>query len=138
MHFHLPGEHTVDGKHFAMEGHLVHKSEAGGLAVLGVLFESGKENPVLKELFDKLAKGEANNLGELTEPVNLAALLTTGVYRYEGSLTTPPCTEGVVWSIYAETVELSDAQINTFASRYTGNNRPVQPLYERKVYAAEH
>jgi carbonic anhydrase len=138
MHFHSPSEHTIDGRPFAMEAHLLHKNAEDGIAVLGVLLENGKENPTLKGTFDKLSKEKAKSFGGLTGPVNLAELLAVGegVYRYDGSLTTPPCTEGVKWSIYAGTVELSDAQIDTFASWYTGNSRPVQQLYERKVYMA--
>jgi carbonic anhydrase len=139
MHFHLPSEHTVDGRSFAMEAHLLHKDADGSIAVIGILFENGKTNSTLKETFDQLSKKNAQYFTGSMEPVDLTELLAVGegVYRYDGSLTTPPCTEGVKWVIYAKTVELSDIQINTFASWYTGNARPVQQLYERRVHLVE-
>ncbi|MDR3248183.1 MAG: carbonic anhydrase family protein [Treponema sp.] len=141
MHFHLPGEHTVDGKRFAMEAHLVHKNPEGAIVVIGILISGGKENPVLKETFSKLPEEITlrENSAEPAELLDLADLLPLekGLYRYEGSLTTPPCTEGVKWAVFARPVELSDSQIKAFAAVYSGNNRPVQPLYERKVYLTD-
>jgi carbonic anhydrase len=141
MHFHLPSEHKVAGSPYAMEAHLVHKDPGGKVAVLAVLLVPGQENPVLQELFTKLPRepgGEAAGLS-LDRPVNLADLFPPSreMYRYEGSLTTPPCTEGVSWGIFTRPVELSNPQIEAFRALYSGNARPVQKLYGRKVYLTE-
>jgi carbonic anhydrase len=141
MHFHLPSEHTVDGSPFGMEAHLVHRDAGGRIAVLGVLLVTGQENPALKELFAKLPRepgGEKAGLA-LDRPLNPADLFPPSpeMYRYEGSLTTPPCTEGVEWRIFAQPAELSEAQIGAFKALYSGNARPVQKLYGRKVYLIE-
>jgi carbonic anhydrase len=141
MHFHLPSEHKVDGSGSGMEAHLVHKDPGGRIAVLGILLVPGEENPALKELFTKLPQtpgGEDAGLF-LDKPLNLADLFppSQGMYRYEGSLTTPPCAEGVKWCIFTQPVELSNAQIGAFRAVYPGNARPVQKLYGRKVYLTE-
>ncbi|MDR3238426.1 MAG: carbonic anhydrase family protein [Spirochaetia bacterium] len=138
FHFHAASEHQINGKETPMEVHLVHKTAAGGLAVVGILIEAGKENAGLKELFAKMpAKEHSKN--NLDGEINLADLLTgtKEIYRYDGSLTTPPCSEGVKWSLSAQTIELSKEQINAFKGIYNGNNRPVQSLYERKIYIAK-
>ncbi|MDR1247841.1 MAG: carbonic anhydrase family protein [Treponema sp.] len=141
MHFHLPSEHTVDGSGYAMEAHLVHKDSEGKIAVLGILLVPGQENPALKELFIKLPREPAGETAGLSldRPVNPADLFPSSreLYRYDGSLTTPPCTEGVSWSIFTRPVELSNAQISAFRALYSGNARPVQKLYGRKVYLTE-
>jgi carbonic anhydrase len=141
IHFHLPGEHTVDGKSFDMEAHLVHKNAEGAVAVVGILIAQGRENPALKETFGKLPKTitSEEDLMETPESFNPEDLLPAekAMYRYDGSLTTPPCTEGVKWSVFARTIELSEAQINAFKAIYAGNSRPVQQLNDRKVYRAE-
>jgi carbonic anhydrase len=140
FHFHAPSEHLFDGSFFDMELHLVHKNAQGNLAVLGIMLSQGEHNEILGEIFENLPQeitGEGTVKPEVE--INLADLFTgnEAVYRYDGSLTTPPCTEGVKWNIVAEPVEMSIQQIDAFGALYKGNNRPVQNRYERPVYAVE-
>ncbi|GHV48388.1 carbonic anhydrase [Spirochaetia bacterium] len=136
FHFHSPGEHRIDGKTFDLEVHFVHKTQDGSIAVAGVLFNEGAENTILKELFTALER-EAPPAGhslKLESPLNPAGLFAASMYRYDGSLTTPPCTEGVKWSLSSRSQELSKAQLAAFRALYKGNNRPVQDLHGRPVY----
>jgi carbonic anhydrase len=109
--------------------------------VLGVLIVPGEENPALKEFFAKLPRepGGENAGFSLDKPVNPADLFPSSqeMCRYDGSLTTPPCTEGVKWCIFTQPAELSPLQIEAFKTVYSGNARSVQKLYGRKVYLAE-
>jgi carbonic anhydrase len=138
FHFHLPGEHTVDEKSFAMELHIVCKAAQGNIAVIAVFIVPGNENKALKEMFAKLPprqgeKIELETALDMNEFVSAAALF----YRYDGSLTTPPCTEGVKWCIADRPIEASPAQIESFKNIYSGNNRPVQNLNGRVVDTAK-
>ena len=133
FHFHTPGEHTVEGRPFDMEVHLVHRNEEGTLAVVGVFVRRGDEHPVLDALAKHLpAPGESSALEE-----NLAAseLLpeASRMFRYEGSLTTPPCSEGVQWFVLETPVEISDAGLAAFEAILGNNSRPVQPLNGREL-----
>jgi carbonic anhydrase len=130
-HFHHPSEHSVDGERLAMELHFVHRSAEGGLAVLGVFLVPGAENATLAKVWAKVPsdKGEA----ELDAPIDLLPLLpkSRAYYRYAGSLTTPPCSETVLWTVFAEPIEISEAQIAAFAVLYPMNARPVQEINRR-------
>ncbi|MGE7624065.1 carbonic anhydrase [Viridibacillus sp. NPDC096237] len=136
MHFHNPSEHQINGHHFAMEAHLVHENSKGQKAVLGILINPGKENKLLTEFWSKLPP----KVTEADIPLNNAIDLTNflpidkKVYRYSGSLTTPPCSEGIIWSVMEQPIEMSEAQIDAFSSIISNNNRPVQPLNNRKVF----
>jgi carbonic anhydrase len=136
FHFHVPSEHQMDGKNLDMELHLVHKSEDDQLAVLGVLMKAGKENKTLAELWSKLPKEESEENIQLEEEINLSALLPQDktAYHYNGSLTTPPCSEGVKWTVFAEPISVSQEQIDLFASVFPDNHRPVQPWNDRDAY----
>ena len=132
FHFHHGSEHTFDGARLPLEMHLVHRSDRGSLAVVGVLFTVGAANAALAPVWARLPAapgGTAAPSGRL----DLSALLPAGrtTWRYRGSLTTPPCTEGVAWVVLTETLTLSAAQIDAFAALYPNNRRPVQPLGER-------
>lgn len=132
FHFHAPSEHTVDGRHAAAELHLVHQDADGHLAVVGVLVEEG---PASDAVAPVLADAPAEE-GEETEPsaeVDAAGLLPDSprTFRYDGSLTTPPCTEGVKWMVMSEPVTWSGEQLAAFTGLYGGSNRPVQPLGDR-------
>ena len=135
FHFHAPGEHTVAGKSFDMEVHLVHQDENGTLAVIGVLIEQGAENAAFAPLWAHLpdAPGPAQHHENVA--INAEGLLPAArhAYRYDGSLTTPPCSEGVRWFVLTTPVELSEAQISAFNTILHGNNRPTQPLGEREL-----
>ena len=134
-HFHSPSEHTVEGKHFPMEMHLVHKSTAGDLAVIGVFLEEGEHNPAFDALWRNLPdrKGERVDLRETDSDIDALLPETRSSYRYDGSLTTPPCSEGVRWIVMTEPVQLGSDQISAFRKVFYGNNRPTQPLNERRV-----
>ncbi len=135
FHFHSPSEHTVNGRHSAMEMHLVHKSKDGGFAVVGVLIEKGeKENRAYSDMWGNLPKkaGQEKHVGK---KVNVGDLLPAGkaFYNYSGSFTTPPCTEGVKWFVMKEKVYLSGDQIKAFGKIMHGDNRPTQPLNGRTI-----
>lgn len=135
-HFHAPSEHQIDGKAFDMEIHMVNKDDAGNIAVIGLVIKAGAENAALKEAFDAIATvSAADTESELAGKINLGSLIPADskVFRYSGSLTTPPCSEGVKWSVYQNPIELSQDQIDAFKAVYNGNARPVQPLNEREV-----
>jgi carbonic anhydrase len=134
-HFHSPSEHTVGGKQFPMEMHLVHRSAGGKLAVVGVFIEEGKHNAAFDPVWSNLpnAKSVEHHLEHLKVDVNDLLPATKTTFRYDGSLTTPPCSEGVKWIIMTDPIQLSAQQIGAFRSILKGNNRPVQPLNARKV-----
>ena len=135
FHFHTPSEHTVAGELFDMEMHLVHKSEDGTLAVIGVLIEDGSENAAFNEIWAHLptAAGETKRVEHVTFNVEELLPSARDTYRYEGSLTTPPCSEGVNWFVMTAPIEMSEAQIAAFAAIIHRNNRPVQPLNGREL-----
>lgn len=127
FHFHGHSEHTIDGKQYALEGHLVHKSADGHLAVVGVMFNEGDNNPVL----DNVLGGIGRTIR--IDPQDLLPNDKKHYYHYVGSLTTPPCTEGVQWYILKKPVTASKDQIKTMRSFYENNFRPVQPMFDRKL-----
>ena len=133
FHFHAPSEHTIGGKRFAMETHFVHKSAKGDLAVVGVMHELGAANEALAPVWAALP---ANTEEKKQIPnFDLAAVLPAdrAMYRYAGSLTTPPCTEGVRWQLIQKTTTVSDAQVKAFNAIIKPNARPVQPQKARDV-----
>ena len=138
-HFHAPSEHSVNGKQFPMEMHLVHTNADGQLAVIGVLMVEGAHNAAFDPIWANLpvTKGVENHLEHVK--VDVDALLPTArtTYRYDGSLTTPPCSEGVKWFVMTTPIALSKAQIGAFTALFHGNNRPVQPLNGRPVLTDE-
>jgi len=140
FHFHAPSEHTVDGEHFPMEMHFVHQAEDGALAVVGVLIEEGAKNPSIEPLWEQLAEAPGTE-ATVRIPAEFADHVftgdATGVYYYDGSLTTPPCSEGVKWYIRRTPTQLSKAQIAAFTAEYNHNNRPVQALAKRTLHLDE-
>ena len=134
FHFHHGSEHTVGGVQFSMELHLVHRSDRGALAVVGVLLGEGAANEALAPIWARIPS-HAGSAEALPDAVDVAALLPQPrtAWRYRGSLTTPPCTEGVAWIVMSEPVTLSAAQIRAFGALYARNYRPVQPLGRRTL-----
>ena len=132
FHFHHGSEHTVGGVRLALEMHLVHRNDGGSLAVVGVLFEEGAANRALAPIWAQLPREPAASI-VARGSLDLAALLPAGrtTWRYRGSLTTPPCDEGVAWVVLTEPLTLSAAQIDAFAALHPNNCRPLQPLGER-------
>lgn len=139
VHFHRPSEETVDGKHFAMVAHLVHKNKEGALAVVAVLFEEGTPNATLAALFAHLPTTPSKQESPSGVQLDAAKLLpsTTAYYTFSGSLTTPPCTEGVTWYVLRKPATASAGQLAAFAKRYPHNARPTQPLDGREIRESE-
>ena len=134
VHFHTPSKEKIHGKRYPLVAHMVHKNDAGELAVVAVLFKQGKENAALKPVFAGLPAhtGDHHPVAGAFDP---AALLPAehAYYAYMGSLTTPPCSEGVHWQVLKQPVEVSKAQLSAFRNLYPMNARPVQPLNGRVV-----
>lgn len=135
FHFHAPSENTLNGKHFPMEAHFVHADANGNLAVVAVMFEEGGANDLLTSLWTKMP-GKAGEKNALPATHSIAALLPAkhDYYRFNGSLTTPPCSEGVWWLVLKQPAMASKAQIEQF-SKVMGhpNNRPVQARNARPI-----
>ena len=132
FHFHNPSEHRIDGKSFPLEIHVVHANPEGQLAVLGLMFDEGEENSLL----NKLNGFRPADLEPYTGPVDYNLLITSRdeYYAYNGSLTTPPCSEGVVWVVFKNPVTASREQIDRFHDAMGADtNRPVQPKNARTI-----
>ena len=134
FHFHSPSEHAVDGTQYPVEVHFVHKTEAGDIAVVGVFVKEGKTNKAWAPFVDLIASATQDPEANLTE-LDWAAMLpkTQTTYRYDGSLTTPGCAEGVKWNVMTTPITMSAEQIAAFVGAYSNNARPVQPLNGREV-----
>ncbi|MAY69919.1 MAG: carbonic anhydrase [Halomonas sp.] len=133
MHFHAPSEHTIDGRRFPLEAHLVHSDKDGNLAVVTVLFEEGEENAALRSLADSLPD-TAGERADVAGTVNFTQILPAqhNYYRLNGSLTTPPCSEGVRWVIMQTPQGISSEQVEAFSTAIgEANHRPLQPLNAR-------
>ena len=135
FHFHTPSEHQFNGQPYAMELHLVHQNENSQLAVLGLMIQEGKKNENLQAVWDMLPKEKTEQDLPIGEPINLEALLpeADSFFHYDGSLTTPPCTEDVKWVVFEQPIEMSKEQIEAFQQIFPANHRPVQPLNEREI-----
>jgi carbonic anhydrase len=132
LHFHTPSEHALEGALYAAEAHFVHRADDGELAVLGILLEPGEANAA----FDALEPLPPDAGDERTTPaVDLRGLLPANLtaFRYAGSLTTPPCTEGVRWSVADVPVQLSEAQLGRLHEILGFSARPLQPRNEREL-----
>lgn len=127
FHFHTPSEHRFDGQGADMELHLVHRGDTGGLAVLGVLLVRGDSSRALAPVFEHLPT-EIGVREPFETPFNPRDFLPPSLanYRYAGSLTTPPCTEGVRWVVLADPVTVSDEEMAKFAAGISFNARPIQ------------
>ena len=135
FHFHSPSENIIDGISYAMEAHLVHADKDGNLAVIAVMFVEGDENKTLAKAWPYLPKN-AGDKRALSPPVTAEDLLPVNrdYYRFNGSLTTPPCSEGVLWLVMKQPVSASMLQIRAFVDlMHYPNNRPVQPTNARAV-----
>jgi carbonic anhydrase len=135
VHFHAPSENTIHGKSFPLEAHFVHADSKGNLTVIGVMYTEGKANPALEKLWAQLPN-------EVSEPTALKTRVipselipeNRGYYRFSGSLTTPPCSEGVRWLLMKNPMTASKEQIEAFKHAvHHDNNRPVQALNGRVI-----
>lgn len=137
FHFHTPSENTIDGKSFPFEMHLVHLSDNNEIAVVAIMFEMGKEDALLAELWKSmpLNAGDKHKLeARALRGMEFESVLID-YYRFNGSLTTPPCSEGVRWIVMKTTRHLSQPQLLNFQNVLSGaaNNRPVQALNARVI-----
>jgi carbonic anhydrase len=135
FHFHAPSEHTLNGKTFPLELHFVHSTPSGKLAVLGVMIKAGAENPEFQKILDNAPSiaGNTNTPAGVTLDPNGLLSPSRKFYSYAGSLTTPPCTEGVDWSVARAPITVSSAQIAEFEALYINNARLPQALNGRIV-----
>lgn len=134
IHFHHPAEERIDGRGFEMSMHLEHRDEAGHLAVVAVLMERGEEHPVIQAFWNSLPL-ETNSELATAASVDMSKLLPEmrDYYAYMGSLTTPPCTEGVLWLVMKQPLRISAEQLAIFARLYPNNARPLQAANGRLI-----
>ena len=140
FHFHTPSEEAVDGKLTDMVVHLVHKSSDGKLAEIAVRFaqERGTPNAVMAMLWPHLpkAKGATETVTEMVNPGGFLPV-DRGYWTYMGSITTPPCTEGVRWFMFENELSMSLDQLRMFQTIFKMNSRPLQDLHGRRIEANE-
>ncbi len=135
IHFHAPGEHAIHGHTYPMEGHFVHVDNNGRMAIIAVLYKTGPANKALQKAWLQIPRqsGDKNNLVSGIDPTNLLPH-KLDYYQYNGSLTTPPCTEGVSWFVMQYYNTLSKKQIDTFSMvMHRANNRPLMPRNNRTI-----
>lgn len=132
FHFHIPSEHKIDRKRYAMELHLVHKN-AVGVAVIGVLLQEGKANATIEKIWSNMPMAAGAERAVPNVTINAQNLVPAhkGYFEYAGSLTTPPCTENIRWIVLATPLEISRMQIEKFHRAYAMNARPLQSLNQR-------
>jgi carbonic anhydrase len=138
FHFHTPSEEAINGKRTNMVIHLVHQNAQGELAVVAVLLETGEmANPLIETLWNVIPKTQGKpQHHEVQIDINQLLPKEKDYYTFNGSLTTPPCTEGVKWVILKQTASISTKQLAQYQAVYTGNARPLQPLNDRKVFSS--
>ncbi|HEX5785851.1 MAG TPA: carbonic anhydrase family protein, partial [Burkholderiaceae bacterium] len=135
VHFHTPGGDRVGGETFPLSAHLLHKGPKGQLLAVALMFRLGQPHPLLDRLFNLIPAPGVSVAGEGVPQVNPADLLPAqrGYYRYVGSETAPPCTEGVDWIVLRQPVEVSAAQLALWKGRFADNMRAAQPQNGRPV-----
>ena len=136
FHFHTPSEHQINAKSSDMEVHFVHKNAAGELAVVGVMMDKGSNSKDLQVLWDNIPAEVDKEATVAGVTINAAALLpanTDAYYHYQGSLTTPPCSEIVNWYVLKDPIKVSDEQVAQFAKAVGDNARPIQGMHRRFV-----
>ena len=139
FHFHTPSEEQINFKRFPMVAHLVHRNAEGQLAVVAVLMDLGAASPLIDKVWTYMPLDTGDRVRMPNELLNLTELLPTDqrYYQFMGSLTTPPCSEGVLWMVLKAPVTLSTAQLKLFTQLYPNNARPIQPLNARPVRDAQ-
>ncbi len=139
FHYHALSEHTVNGDHYPLEVHFVHKHSDSDLLVMGILFKEGESNPLFAKYLENFPKEKGTFTAE--DQIELMEVIPSNLsyYHYNGSLTTPPCSEIVTWYVLQTPLEASKEQIDTFSSILNDNYRPTMPLNGRTIadYSAE-
>ena len=135
FHFHHPSEEHVNGHGYDMVVHLVHADAEGHLAVVAVFLKKGNTNPLIDLVWQNLLPEREKAVDVSGVTLNAKGLLPAdrGYYTFSGSLTTPPCSEGVTWYVMKNPVALSEAQVAAFAKLYPRNARPIQASNDRKI-----
>ncbi len=136
FHFHSPSENHIDGKSFPLEAHFVHVDKNGDIAVIAVMFKEGAANPELEKIWTNMPNKEGDSKALKLKSIAKDLLpKDKHYYRFNGSLTTPPCTEGVRWFVLKQPMTISKEQIKKFHddTMHHNNNRPIQPLDARMI-----
>jgi carbonic anhydrase len=136
FHFHHPSEEQINRKAYPMEVHLMYQAEDGGVAGVTVFVQAGTANPTVQKLWEHMPRSEGQQevSGLDMSPADLLpSEQVRSYYTYTGSVTAPPCTEGVTWFILKQAVEISAEQIDAFATLFPNDARPLQPLNGRVV-----
>lgn len=136
FHFHTPSENNINGNQFPLEVHFVHASREGKLAVIALMFEEGVENPFLSKIWEKfpLQLDEPKKLELNAVSIKNFLPKNQEYFSFMGSLTTPPCTQGVKWRVFKHSVSVSKEQVKTFFDLIGHkNNRPLQETNQRKI-----
>jgi carbonic anhydrase len=135
FHFHHPAEERISGKSFPLDAHLVHTDAEGHIAVVAVLFELGDRNPLIDSMWKNIPTEKEKPTKVASVVVQAEKLLPRerDYSTFSGSLTTPPCTEGVTWYVLQKHMTISSGQLDAFAKLYPENARPIQPSNGRHV-----
>jgi carbonic anhydrase len=137
FHYHAKSEHTVDGNYFPLEVHFVHKHSDDDFAVIGIMFEEGAENDLLSKYLEDFPKSKGTFNSEDMLDLNSLFPESLSYFHYNGSLTTPPCSEVVNWYLLKQPVQASKEQLTAFAEILDNNYRPVMALNDRTVHSFE-
>ena len=139
FHFHTPSEEQINFNRFPMAVHLVHRNAEGQLAIVAVLLDVGAASPLVDKVWTYMPLDTGDQVRMPDAMLNLAELLPTDqrYYQYMGSLTEPPCSEGVLWMVLKAPMTVSQAQLKLFTQLYPNNARPIQPLNARPVRDAQ-
>lgn len=139
FHFHTPSEEQINYKNFSMVTHLVHKNAEGQLAVVAVLLDPGASNALINKVWTYMPLDTGDRVRMPTGIIDINELLPRDqrYYQFMGSLTTPPCTEGVLWMVLKQPTTVSKDQIRLFTQLFPNNARPVQPVNGRAVRDAQ-
>ena len=135
IHFHNPAEFTIEGKSFDMEAQLVHHADDGKTAIVSVLLEKGTENPVIQAALNNLPLESGGEVAPPGQTIDASLLLPVNkdYFTFMGSLTTPPCTEDVLWMVIKQPQQVSSEQLSMLQRLYRPNARPVQPALGRII-----
>ena len=135
FHFHSPSENTIEGESYPMEAHFVHADKQGNLAVISLMFKTGEKNTELEKAWIQMPeKSGGKNVLSKSVDANILLPQNRDYYRFNGSLTSPPCSEGVWWLVMKQITTASKDQIDKFShTMHHPNNRPVQPVNARMI-----
>lgn len=136
FHFHTPSENNINGHKYALEAHFVHATKDGSLSVVAVMFEEGKENPILEKIWSKFPLKENHKVSIDLSTNDIKAIMPANkeYYKFMGSLTTPPCSQNVKWNVFKTSMTISKEQVKEFFDIFGhSNNRPLQDTNRRVI-----